>query len=77
MKAYECARALYDGGKVGEALAAFQAFESQYRLSAVMPQVIYLQGWCWADLQKYHEAINTFDRLRMATRPPPSSPTRF
>ena len=62
-KAYQDAKALYDNGKVAEALAALQAFESQYRFSAAVPQVIYLQGWCWAELQKYHEAINTFDRL--------------
>ncbi len=62
-KAYQNAKALYDNGKVAEALAALQMFEGQYRFSAAVPQVIYLQGWCWAQLQKYHEAINTFDRL--------------
>ncbi len=63
-KAYREARTLYDNGRTAEALAAFQAFESQYRFSAAVPQAIYLQGWCWAGMQKYHEAINTFDRLR-------------
>jgi TolA-binding protein len=62
-KAYQDAKALYDNGKVAEALAAFQTFEGQYRFSAAVPQVIYLQGWCWAELQKYREAVNTFDRL--------------
>ncbi len=62
-KAYQDAKALYDNGKVAEALAALQAFEGQYRFSAAVPQVIYLEGWCWAGMQKYHEAINTFDRL--------------
>ena len=63
-KAYQNAKALYDNGKVAQALAALQTFEGQYRFSAAVPQVIYLQGWCWAEMQKYHEAINTFDRLR-------------
>lgn len=63
-KAYQDARVLYDNGKIAEALAALQAFEGRYPFSAAVPQAIYLQGWCWADLQKYHEAINTFDRLR-------------
>jgi TolA-binding protein len=62
-KAYQDARALYDNGKVAEALAALQVFENQYRFSAAVPQAIYLQGWCWAEMQKYHEAISTFDRL--------------
>jgi TolA-binding protein len=62
-KAYQDAKALYDNGKVAEALAALQTFESQYRFSKAVPQAIYLQGWCWAEMQKYHEAINTFDRL--------------
>ena len=63
-KAYQDARALYNNGKLAEALAALQTFEGQYRLSAAVPQVIYLQGWCWAGMQKYREAANTFDRLR-------------
>jgi TolA-binding protein len=63
-KAYQNAKALYDNGKVAEALTALQTFEGQYRFSAAVPHAIYLQGWCWAELQKYHEAINTFDRLR-------------
>ncbi len=62
-KAYQDAKALYDNGKVAEALAALQAFEGQYRFSTAVPQVIYLEGWCWAGMQKYREAINTFDRL--------------
>ncbi|MGD1019348.1 MAG: tetratricopeptide repeat protein [Verrucomicrobiia bacterium] len=64
VKAYQAAQTLYDNGRIAEALAAFQAFESQYRFSAAVPRAIYLQGWCWAGMQKYHEAINTFDRLR-------------
>ncbi|MGD0060009.1 MAG: tetratricopeptide repeat protein [Verrucomicrobiia bacterium] len=63
-KAYQNAKALYDNGKVAEALAALQTFEGQYRFSMAVPQAICLQGWCWAEMQKYHEAINTFDRLR-------------
>ena len=62
-RAYQEAKALYDNGKIAEALAALQTFEGQYRFSAAVPQAIYLQGWCWAGMQKYHEAINTFDRL--------------
>lgn len=70
-KAYQDAKALYDSGKAAEALAALQTFESQYRFSAAVPQVIYLQGWCWAGMQKYHEAVTTFERLRKGC---PSSP---
>ena len=62
-RAYQQAKALYDDGRVAEALAALQTFEGQYRFSAAVPEVIYVQGWCWAELQKYHEAINTFERL--------------
>jgi TolA-binding protein len=63
-RAYRDARTLYDRGKIAEALAALQAFESQHRFSAMVPQAVYLQGWCWAGLQKYREAVNAFDRLR-------------
>jgi TolA-binding protein len=63
-KAYQDAKTLYDNGKIAEALAALQAFEGRFPFSAVVPQAIYLEGWCWAELQRYHEAINTFDRLR-------------
>jgi TolA-binding protein len=62
-KAFNEARQLYDDGKLTEALDALQQFENQYKFSAVMPQVIYLQGQCWVGLQKYPRAVSTFDRL--------------
>ena len=62
-KAFNDARQLYGDGKMKEALAAFQQFESQYKLSASVPQAIYLQGWCCIGLHKYQNAIDTFARL--------------
>jgi outer membrane assembly lipoprotein YfiO len=62
-KAFNDARQLYDDGKTAESLAAFQAFEAQHGFSALIPRAIYLQGWCWANLQKYPQAISTFARL--------------
>lgn len=61
--AFNEARQLYDNGRLTEALAALQQFENQYRFSALMPQVIYLQGQCWVGLQTYPRAVSTFDRL--------------
>ena len=62
-KAFHDARQLYDSGKMVEALAAFQKFEGEYKLSAFVPQTIYFQGWCFADMRKYPQAIAAFDRL--------------
>jgi outer membrane assembly lipoprotein YfiO len=62
-KAFNDARQLYDNGKTAEALAAFQAFEAQYGFSTAIPQAIYFQGWCWANLRQYQQAISTFARL--------------
>jgi TolA-binding protein len=62
-KAFNAARQLYNDGKMAEALAAFQQFESQNKFSTAVPQAIYFQGWCWVGLHKYPEAIDTFDRL--------------
>jgi TolA-binding protein len=61
--AFDQAQQLYRDGKTTEALAALQEFEKQYPLSAFVPQAIYLQGWCEADLHKYREAADTFDNL--------------
>jgi len=62
-KAFNEARQLYDHGRITEALAALQQFEGQYKFSAAMPQVIYLQGQCWAGLQDYPRAVNRLDLL--------------
>jgi TolA-binding protein len=62
-KGFADARQLYDDGKMTEALAAFQKFESQNKLSTIVPQAVYFQGWCWIGLQRYREAIDTFVRL--------------
>src|SRR5882724_5377056 len=70
-RAFKDARQLYNDGKPAEALAAFQQFESQYKLSAAVPEAIYLQGWCWISLHQYRDAIVTFDRLVKAY---PSAP---
>ncbi|HTS19504.1 MAG TPA: tetratricopeptide repeat protein, partial [Verrucomicrobiae bacterium] len=64
VRAFQSAAALYDSGKVAEALTALHSFEAQYQFSAAVPQAIYLQGLCWARLHKCREAINTFERLR-------------
>src|SRR2546422_10777998 len=57
------ARQLYDHGRITEALSALQQFESQYKFSAAMPQVIYLQGQCLVHLEKCPKAVGLFDRL--------------
>lgn len=62
-KAFHEARQLYDNGNMAEALAAFQHFEDEYKFSIAIPQAIHFQGWCWANSQKYQDAIDTFVRL--------------
>jgi TolA-binding protein len=62
-EAFNDAQGLYHNGKLPEALAAFQQFESQYQLSASVTQAMYLQGWCWIGLHKYREAAEVFGRL--------------
>jgi len=62
-RAFNDAHQLYDNGQMAEALAAFQKFESQYKLSVFVPRAIYFQGWCFANMQKYPQAIAVFDRL--------------
>jgi TolA-binding protein len=61
--AFNDARQLYDNGKTAEALASFQAFEAQHAFSTAIPQAIYFQGWCWASLRQYQQAISAFTRL--------------
>ena len=73
-KAFHDAQQLYHDGKLPEALTAFQQFETQYKLSASVPQAIYLQGWCWAGLHRYQEAIDTFVRLIKADPAAPIIP---
>jgi len=61
--AFDQAQQLYHDGRTTEALVALQQYENQYPLSVLIPQAIYLQGWCEADLHKYREAADTFDNL--------------
>ena len=62
-KAFSDAQHLYNDGKPAEALTAFQQFESQYKLSVMVPQALYLQGCCCFSLHKYRDAVDTFARL--------------
>jgi TolA-binding protein len=60
---FEAARRLYQDGKWQDALAAFQNFEVAYPFSAVLPDAIRYEGWCWFNLHRYDEAANAFGRV--------------
>jgi len=62
-KAFADARQLYDNGKITEALAAIQQYESENKFSTTIPQAIYFEGWCQIGLHRYQEAADAFDRL--------------
>src|SRR5579862_1356189 len=63
VKAFTNASQVYNSGQMAEALFAFQAFENKYKFSALIPQAVYLEGWCYANMQQYSNAVPTFDRL--------------
>jgi TolA-binding protein len=62
-RAFAEAESLYQQARFAEALAAFQNFETGHRFSALVPQAIYYQGWCWFSMRRFEQAANTFERL--------------
>jgi len=61
--AFDEAQAFYTNGEWVQALAAFQSFEKNHGFSLALPDSIYYQGWCLANLTRHQEAINVFQRL--------------
>lgn len=61
--ALDDARLLFQAGKWATALDLFQKFEQQYKFSGGVPVAIFYEGACLANLKRYPEAINAFDRL--------------
>ena len=60
---FQKAQAIYQTGDWPGALVAFQNFEKQFPFSLTLPEVIYYQGWCFANETNYPEAVATFQRL--------------
>ena len=61
--AFHTARELFDNGKFPEALAAFQKIEDQYRLSSIVPRVLYFKGACLAAQHQAQQAADAFAYL--------------
>ena len=60
---FQKAQAIYQTGDWPGALVAFQNFEKQFPFSLTLPEVIYYQGWCFANETNYPEAVATFQQL--------------
>jgi len=55
---------LYQAGNYEKALAAIQEFLKKNKFSALLPEAIYYEGWCFWSLKRYDEALASFTRLR-------------